>query len=152
MWLIEQISRKQKANCVRPSILRHLLYKYYPWILVLETRIYIKHDSERCQTQLTPASVSPERGLRRNSLACVPLYDFPPEAIPAEQWGRKYIINLPLLIHFLVDSFQTVLHPFPPCSPFCISPRLGPFEAFKDVSVSICQRWVDSVELRGMSE
>lgn len=111
MWLIEQISRKQEANCVRPAILRHLLCKYYPWILVLETRIYIKHDFGKCQPRLTLASVSPERGRRRNSLACVPLYDFPLEAIPAEQWGRKYIINLPLLIHFLVDSSQTVHHP-----------------------------------------
>lgn len=117
MWLIEQISRKQDANYARPAILRHLLCKYYPWILVLETRIYIKHDSERCQPQLTAASVSPEGGWRRNSSARVPLYHFPPEAIPAERWGRKYIINLPLLINFLVDSSQAALHPFPLFSP-----------------------------------
>lgn len=117
MWLIEQISRKQKANCAGHAILRHLLCKYYPWILVLETRIYIKHDLERCQPQLTPASVSPEGGRRRNSSACVPLHDFPPEAIPAERGGRKYIIHLPSLIHFLVDSSQTALHPFPLFSP-----------------------------------
>ncbi len=92
MWLIEQISRKQKANCVRPAILRHLLCKYYPWILVLETHIYIKHESERCQPQLAPASVYPEGGLRRNSSACVLLHDFPPEAIPGEQRGEGNIL------------------------------------------------------------
>lgn len=121
MWLIEQISRKQRANCVRPAILRRLVCKYYPWMLVLETRIYIKHNSERCQPRLAAASVSPEGGPRRNSLACVPLYDFPPEAIPAERRGRKYIINLLLLIYFLVDSSQTALSPRslppPPFSP-----------------------------------
>lgn len=121
MWLIERISRNQKTNCDRAAILRHLLCKYYPCILVLETRIYIKHDLERCQPKLMTASVSPEPGWRRNSSACVPLYDFPPEAIPAERRGRKYILNLPLLIHFLVDSSQTVLHPPPPVSPLPLS-------------------------------
>lgn len=150
MWLIEQISRKQKANCVRPAILRHLLCKYYPWILVLETRIYIKHGSERCQPQLAPASVSPEGGLRRNSSACVLLHDFPPEAIPGEQWGRKYIINLPLLIHFLLVSSP----PFPSCSPLlplssikaiwdflgCFSINMSPVSGFCAADRNI---WVD---------
>lgn len=117
MWLIERISRNQETNCDKPTILWHLLCKYYPCILVLETRIYIKHDLERCQPKLMTASVSPETGRRRNSLACVPLYDFPPEAIPAEHWGRKYILNLPFLIHFLVDSSQIVLHPPLPAPP-----------------------------------
>lgn len=148
MWLIEQISRKQEANCVRgPAILYHLLCKYYPWILVLETRIYIKHDSERCQPQLTLASVSPpppfpfpppspKKGRRRNSLACVTLYDFPLEAIPGKRVGKemyyKFVFADPFSAGFISNRTPppTSLPHSPLFPPLCLFPRLRPFEAF----------------------
>ena len=49
-------------------------------------------------------------------LAAAQLHDFPQEAILAERLRRKYILNFPWLIHFLVDSSQTASALPPPVS------------------------------------
>lgn len=154
MWLIEQISRKPKGNCIRPAILNRLLCKYYPQILVLETCIYIKHDSERCQPQLMPASVSAERGWKRNFLACVSLYDSPPWSNSSRALGKEIYYTFAS-----ADPFSGGVISNCPSSPLPVSPlplastkTIWSFCFSINVSVSICQCWVDSGVLRGISK